>query len=109
MRRDHPPCGMATREAKSFLAQRVPLPVDAAQSLSWDLGSELAERKPERAHLEHATRSCSLTVFEATPNTVIARFRTAVGRESFFGLATTDVEDALAHLPGEWRVTESEF
>jgi len=100
---------MATREAESFLAQRVPIPVDDAQSLSWDLGSELAERKPERAHLEHASRSCALTVFEATPNTVIARFRTAVGRESFFGLATADVEDALANLPGEWLVTDSEL
>lgn len=100
---------MATRESESFLAQRVPFPVDAAQSLSWDLGSELAERKPERAHLERGDCNCSLTVFEATPNTVIARFRSAVGRESFFGLATTDVEDALAHLPEEWRVTDSEF
>jgi hypothetical protein len=99
---------MATREGESFVAQRVPFPVDAAQSLSWDLGSELAERKPECARLERADCNCSLTVFEATSNTVIARFRTAVGRESFFGLAKADFENALSGLPGEWVVTDGE-
>ncbi|MFC3478416.1 hypothetical protein [Halobacterium litoreum] len=95
---------MATREGGSFLADRVPFPMTAAQSLSWDLGSELAERKPECARLERADCGCSATVFEATPNTVIARFRTAVGRERFFGLATADLRETLADLPPEWRV-----
>ncbi|CAM2864150.1 MULTISPECIES: hypothetical protein [Halobacterium] len=100
---------MATREGEqSFLADRMPLPVDAAQSLSWALGSEIAAEKPECARLEHADWSCSVTVFEATPNTVIARFRTAVGRESFFGLARADVEDVLARAPGGWQVTDAE-
>ena len=99
---------MATREGEGFLARRLPFPVDAAQSLSWDLGSELAERKPETLHLERADCNCSLTVFEATPNTVIARFRTAVGRESFFGLAKTDLEDALSGPADEWTVAAGE-
>lgn len=100
---------MATREQRRILADQVPLPMDDTQSLSWDLGSELAERKPERARLEHAESGRSLTVFEATTHTVIARFRSAVGRESFFGLATDDLRDALDGLPSAWRVARSEF
>lgn len=100
---------MATREQGRILADRVPLPMDDVQTLSWDLGSELAERKPERARLEHAECARSLTVFEATPHTVIARFRSAVGRESFFGLATADLRDALERLPSTWRVARSDL
>ncbi|WP_232687379.1 hypothetical protein [Halobacterium zhouii] len=100
---------MATREQGRILADRVPLPTDDAQRLSWDLGTELAGRKPERARLEHTEGARSLTVFEATSHTVIARFRSAVGRESFFGLATDDLRDALESLPARWRVTRSEF
>lgn len=100
---------MATREQGRILVERVPLPMDAVESLSWDLGSELANRKPERARVEHAEGARSLTVFEATPHTVIARFRTAVGREKFYGLATADLRDALDGLPGGWQVARSEF
>jgi len=95
---------MATREGNSILAARVPFPTTAAQSLSWGLGSELAERKPECARLEREDCGCATTVFEARPNTVIARFRTAVGGERFFGLATADLREALDDLPPEWRV-----
>ncbi|MFB6072281.1 MAG: hypothetical protein ABEJ88_04860 [Halobacterium sp.] len=99
---------MATRDGQSILAERVPLPVDDAQSVSWRLGTELAAEKPECAHLERADGAGSLTVYEATDHTVLARFRTPVGRETFFGLATLDLEDALDRLPADWRVVRSD-
>lgn len=100
---------MAVRDGESILGERVPLPMDDVQTLSWDLGSELAERKPERALLERVDSNCSLTVFEATQHTAVARFRSAVGRESYFGLATADLRDALDSLPGSWRIARSEL
>jgi hypothetical protein len=95
---------MATRELGGILAQRVPFSLTDAESLSWSLGAELADRKPECARLEHADSGRDLTVYEATDNTVIARFRTAVGREKFFGLALTDFRAELEALPPGWRV-----
>lgn len=94
---------MATSGQGRFMSERVPFPLDAAESLSWDLGSELVDRKPECAHLERAGGG-SLTAFEATDHTVVVRVRTAVGREKFYGLATTEFRSALDALPAAWQV-----
>lgn len=95
---------MATREQGSILARQVPFSLSEAESLSWDLGAELAERKPECARLEHAERCREVAVYAATQHTVIARVRTPVGRETFFGLARSAFRDALASLPSDWEV-----
>lgn len=95
---------MATRDQGGILARQVPFPLTDAECLSWDLGAELAERKPECARLEHVDSGRDLAVYAATDHTVIARFRTAVGREKFFGLALTDFRAALESLPPAWRV-----
>ncbi len=94
---------MATSGQDRIMGERVPFALDAAESLSWDLGSELVDRKPECARLERAGGG-SLTAFEATEHTVVVRVRTAVGREKFYGLAATEFRNALDALPGAWRV-----
>ncbi len=85
------------------MGDRVPFGLDAAECLSWDLGSELVERKRECARLERADGG-SLTAFEATEHTVVVRVRTAVGREKFYGLATADFRAALGDLPAAWEL-----
>jgi hypothetical protein len=100
---------MATREQGGILARRVPFALTDAESLSWDLGAELAERKPECARLEHTDSGRDVTVYEATENTVIARFRTAVGREKFFGLALATFRAELESLPPGWRVERADL
>lgn len=95
---------MASREQGCILGRRVPFSLNDAECLSWDLGAELAERKPECARLEHVDSGRDVTVYEATDHTVIARVRTAVGREKFFGLALADFRTALESLPPAWQV-----
>jgi hypothetical protein len=90
------------------MSERVPFGLDAAQSLSWDLGSEIVAAKPECARVERTDGSGSVTAFEATDHTVVVRVRTAVGRETFYGLAAADFREALTDLGARWRVAETD-
>ncbi len=90
------------------MGDRVPFGLDAAESLSWALGSEVVAAKPECARLERTDGSGSLAAFRATEHTVVVRVRTAVGREKFYGLAAADFRDALADAGARWRVVDAD-
>ncbi|MGB9963880.1 hypothetical protein [Halobacterium sp. CBA1126] len=94
---------MATSGQGRIMGDRVPFALDAAESLSWNLGAEVVDRKPECARLERGDGG-SLTAFEATEHTVVVRVRTAVGREKFYGLTAAEFRRALDALPGAWSV-----
>ena len=86
------------------------LPIDrtSIESLSWALGTRLTESAGGQCLLEltHQRTKSALAVFEATDYTCIVRFRTPVGREKFFGVATVDLRSMLSNLleRGDWSI-----
>jgi len=99
---------MATSGQGRIMADRVPFPLDAAESLSWDLGTEVVDEKQACARLERTDGAGSLTTFEATDHTVVVRVRTAVGRQKFYGLTAATFRESLDGLSSRWRVVETD-
>lgn len=98
---------MSSRESgdESHVADVLPIDRDLVESLSWGLGSRIVD-DAGRPHLEVVDRTArrSLAAFAVTDYTYVVRFRTPVGRETFFGVAGADLGPMLEELldRGEW-------
>ncbi|MBX0296361.1 hypothetical protein [Haloarcula nitratireducens] len=91
-------------------ASTFPISLSRAESHSWEYGHRCVDR--EGTHRETWTDESdrqSLTVFDVTDHTVVLRYRTPVGRQSFYGMAARDYSAARETLVADedWTVQTS--
>lgn len=87
-------------ETTATLPDVVPFDIPKLTRLSWELGSRVVDDEESTLHSEweHTRTSRTLSIFQATNNTVLICVRTPLGRERFYGATRSDLDSVLPEL-----------